>query len=285
MFSRISTGPLKAGVIAVAAAALIGGIYWGVGSRLDEREEPFFQNSEAFALAMQDVIGTTTEYAARGVCLEGVGDVTVDESDRAALETLLAMLRIERTGRTDVKQQTVVLGCPPARLLAEPPPESARELHDRVSNPPGIRDQDELHPASGWVYVIDSTTFSDYFGTAPWIVAPEEMLCSGHSCGQVTTGFYLPDTATADDIWRAFGGVGDIHAATDLPQNTAAPTATQEPAPTGPPAPTATPQPPAPTATPNPSQLPAPTATPGAPGGRGGSALRDVLRRQIRPAG
>ena len=206
MFSRTSTGTLKAGVIAVAAFALIGGIYWGVGSRLDEREEPFFQNSEMFALAMQNVIGTATEYAARGVCLEGVGDVTVEESDRAALETLLAMLRIERTGRTDVEQQAVVLGCPAARLLSEPPPDSVNELHVRISDPPGIYTRDEVHPASRWIYVIDSVPFSDYFGTAPWIVAPEEMLCSGHSCGQVTTGFYLPHTATADDVWRAVGG-------------------------------------------------------------------------------
>ena len=80
------------------------------------------------------------------------------------------------------------------------------ELHDRISDAAGIYTRDEVHPASRWIYVIDSVTFSDYFGTAPWIVAPEEMLCSGHSCGQVTTGFYLPDTATADDVWRAVGG-------------------------------------------------------------------------------
>ena len=57
MFSRISTGQLKAVVIAIAAAALIGGIYWGVASRLNEREQPFFQDREAFALALPGGVG------------------------------------------------------------------------------------------------------------------------------------------------------------------------------------------------------------------------------------
>ena len=34
MFSGTSTGSLKAAVIAIAVAALVGGIYWGVASRL-----------------------------------------------------------------------------------------------------------------------------------------------------------------------------------------------------------------------------------------------------------
>lgn len=80
MFSGMTAGSLKVAVIAVAAAALIGGIYWGVGSRLgDDNCDKIGANIVTGENAVPAVEGEVREI---GDCLKII-DVVVGDGDEA----------------------------------------------------------------------------------------------------------------------------------------------------------------------------------------------------------
>ena len=144
----------------------------------------------------------TTSRPSPGVCVDRTEGPSAAAADRQAVEDALDRIASEYAALSAAQVGTN-LGCVPGRLLSEPAPLDEVELRRRIFDPPGIRSPDLPNPNAVLVYLLPRATFEEYFPSHRWVIAPEEMSCSGHECHQVTTGIYLPVDRADEDLYQA----------------------------------------------------------------------------------
>ena len=132
------------------------------------------------------------------VCVAANEQLTYDALGAAAdqLETALTTSLADAKEPTEwVKNTQIVSGCPaPTALTGKP-----------VGKGTTGTVVDSASPHRLFIYQISEQDFRTAFGDKPYGTAPEEFLCEGDTCGEVTTGIYV----TKLDLNTLWNGVVD----------------------------------------------------------------------------
>src|SRR5690606_33988612 len=127
------------------------------------------------------------------VCFENltgndIGNSQAFDNIQLAINSIKSHVNWKKLGYSDMNSIKIEPGCPLGYLMHDG--NSHPWLTATGENPPIVKRVSEHRL---WIFIVSDEIVEKHFKDSLWRKSPEEMLCQGHECAEVTTGIYITE--------------------------------------------------------------------------------------------